>query len=178
MLRWRCFIHPFADIQYPLRCRIARGARIGRCVVVCRGREPYALTLGKVYLHDGVLLDALGGYLEIGDGTTVNPGCIMYATGGLYIGGRCGIAAYTVIVAVNHTFALPDMPIINQPVSAHGISIADDVWIGAGSRVLDGVILAKGTVVGAGAVVCRSFPAGAVIAGVPARLVKMRQGYL
>ena len=178
MLRWGCFIHPLADIQYPLCCRIARGAYIGRCVLICRGRKPYALVLGKVYLHDGVILDALDGHLEIGDGTTVNPYCVMYGTGGLEVGGRCGIAAHTVIVAVNHTCAFPDMPMMDQPVSAKGISIADNVWIGAGSRVLDGVTLAKGTVVGAGAVVCRSYPAGAVIAGVPARLMKIRKGYL
>ena len=177
MLRWGCFIHPLADIQYPLRCRIARGARIGRCVLVCRGRKPYALVLGKVYLHDGVVLDALDGYLSIGDGTTVNPYCVMYGTGGMTVGARCGIAAHTVIVAVNHTFAIPDVPMMDQPVNAQGIAIADDVWLGAGSRVLDGVTLARGTVVGAGAVVCQSYPAGVVIAGVPARLLKIRRGY-
>lgn len=177
MLRWQCLIHLFADIQYPFSCRIARGARIGKCKVICRGRREDAVVLGRVYLHDGVVLDALGGFLHIGDGTTVNPYCVFYGTGGLVIGAQCGIATHTVIVAANHTFVGHDSPMMSQPVSMRGITIADDVWLGAGARVLDGVTLEKGIVVGAGAVVTRSFPSGAVIAGVPAKLLKMREGF-
>lgn len=54
------------------------------------------------------------------------------------------------------------------------ISIEDDVWIGARAIILPGVTIAKGSIVGAGSVVTKSFPPYSVIAGNPARIVKSR----
>jgi len=132
------------------------------------------VVLGRVYIHDGVIIDANGGWIEIGDETTINPYCVLYGGGGLKIGAHCGIATQTVIVASAHTFERTDLPIMNQLVTAKGIVIEDDVWLGAGCRVLDGVVIGRGAVVGAGAVVTRDWPPGAVIAGVPARQIKVR----
>lgn len=174
MLRWRCLIHPRADIHYPFRCRIAAGARIGKSTLVCRGRLPFAITVGRSRIHDGVILDSLYGHIDIGDATSLNPYCVLYGTGGLSIGSSCGIAAQTVVIAAEHSFANPDIPIMQQPIQSKGISIEDDVWVGAGSRILDGVRLRSGTVVGAGAVVTRDFPPRSVIVGVPARLLSIR----
>src|SRR5688500_13265079 len=73
MIRWRCLIHPFAKVRYPTSCRIARGARLGRCTLICNGARPFSISLGRVYIHDGAILHALGGWIEIGDDTTINP---------------------------------------------------------------------------------------------------------
>ena len=56
-----------------------------------------------------------------------------------------------------------------------GIVIGDDAWLGVGVIVLDGVKIGKGAVVGAGSVVTRDIPDGAIATGVPARVVKMRR---
>jgi acetyltransferase-like isoleucine patch superfamily enzyme len=50
--------------------------------------------------------------------------------------------------------------------------LEDNVWLGAGVIVLKGVRIGRGAVVGAGAVVTRDVPAGSVVAGVPARMIK------
>ena len=52
------------------------------------------------------------------------------------------------------------------------VTIGDNVWIGEGARIMPGVVLGKGCVVGANAVVTHSFPAGSVIGGIPARRIK------
>lgn len=54
------------------------------------------------------------------------------------------------------------------------VVIEDDVWIGANVTILKGVTIGRGSVVAAGAVVTKSFPPYSVIAGVPAKLLKMR----
>jgi acetyltransferase-like isoleucine patch superfamily enzyme len=56
------------------------------------------------------------------------------------------------------------------------IVIGDDVWLGSKSVVLKGVSIGRGAVVGAGAVVTRSLPSGAVAVGVPARVIGSRLG--
>jgi acetyltransferase-like isoleucine patch superfamily enzyme len=133
-----------------------------------------SVILGRVYIHDGAIIDANGGWVEIGDETTINPYCVLYGGGGLKIGAHCGIATHTVVVASDHTFDRQDVPIMNQPMRAKGIVIEDDVWLGAGSCVLDDVVIGRGVVVAAGAVVTRSWPAGVVVAGVPARQIRER----
>ena len=55
-----------------------------------------------------------------------------------------------------------------------GIRIADDVWIGFGVVVLDGVQIGEGAVIGAGSVVKSDIPSGAIAVGVPAQVIKMR----
>lgn len=78
------------------------------------------------------------------------------------------------LFAENHVFKSIDTNIKAQGVTNLGIKIEDNCWIGSGSIILDGVVLKEGTIVGAGAVVTKSFPANSVIMGVPAKLVKKR----
>jgi len=63
---------------------------------------------------------------------------------------------------------------LDQGIRGHGVRIEDDVWIGAGVVILDKVTIHKGAIIGAGAVVTRDVPAGAIVGGVPARLIKQR----
>ena len=74
--------------------------------------------------------------------------------------------------AHTHTFERVDLPINRQPQAAATVTIGADVWIGTGATVMADV--SPGTVVGAGAVVTRSFPPRSVIAGVPAQFVRER----
>ena len=63
---------------------------------------------------------------------------------------------------------------IDQPRTSHGIVLGDNVWLGTGAKVLDGVRIGKDVVVGAGAVVNADLPDGAIAAGVPARILRSR----
>ena len=112
------------------------------------------------------------GDVEFGAHCTVNPYAMISGTV------RCGdgvrIASHASIVGFNHGFDDPDVPIHTQKHESQGITIEDDVWIGANAVVLDGVTVGKGAVVAAGAVVSKDVPPLAIVGGVPAKVVRYR----
>jgi len=125
-------------------------------------------------IHDYAMLMTYGGDIRLGGGCTVNPFCVLYGHGGLTIGDHVRIATHCVIIPANHNFNDLDKPIWQQAETRVGIVIEDDVWIGAGARVMDGVRIGRGSVIGAGAVVTKSIPPGSVAVGVPARVIGQR----
>jgi galactoside O-acetyltransferase len=69
-------------------------------------------------------------------------------------------------------FTDPERPIMDQGITATGIRIEDNCWVGAGAIVLDGVTVGRGACVGAGAVVTHSVPPHSLAVGVPARVIR------
>jgi acetyltransferase-like isoleucine patch superfamily enzyme len=89
--------------------------------------------------------------------------------------GACGLfAAYTYLVGGGHEFERGGLPVIEQPRPSRGIALGENVWLGTGAKVLDGVRIGRDVVVGAGAVVTGDLPDGVVAAGVPARVIRSR----
>lgn len=125
-------------------------------------------------IHAGSMLLTYGGNISVGDDCSFNPYSIIYGHGGLTIGNGVRIAAQTIIIPANHSFERTDIYIYKQPETRLGIVIEDDVWIGAGAKILDGVKIAKGSVIAAGAVVNITTEPYGVYAGVPAKLIKYR----
>ncbi|HEY5040832.1 MAG TPA: acyltransferase [Verrucomicrobiae bacterium] len=140
---------------------------------ICGGGS---ITIGRYgRIMDYSLLMSYGGDIEIGDDCSINPFCVLYGHGGLKIGDGVRIAAHTVIIPANHSFADVNIPIWRQAETRSGIIIADDVWIGAGCKILDGVQIGRGCVIGAGAVVTSSLPDFSIAVGIPARVVGNRK---
>jgi virginiamycin A acetyltransferase len=137
-----------------------------------------------IEIGDGVTIDSFvkikpaggSGNVSIGAGTTINSGCAIYTGNGVRIGRRCAIAANCTFAPVNHEYRDPDRPIVEQKFmpSRGGVVVEDDVWIGANAVLLDGAVLRRGCVVGAGAVVRSEIPENAVCVGVPARVISRR----
>lgn len=128
----------------------------------------------RVLLDRGISLEALGGCLEIGEQTCIGPYTCMAGPGDIRIGKNCMIASHVSIYANNHIFTDIHTPIGDQGLSCAGIVIEDDCWLGTGVRVLDGVTIGHGSVVGAGAVVTKSLPPFSVAVGVPAKVMYKR----
>jgi acetyltransferase-like isoleucine patch superfamily enzyme len=151
------------------------------------------------YLDQGVYLHATPNGIEIGSGSIVMHGAVLHVynfrslphagikvgrdcligeysvirgQGGVTIGDRVYTSPFTQIIAVNHVFDNPNVPFVDQGITAEGIVIEDDVWLGAGAVITDGVRVGRGSVVAAGAVVTKDVPAHTVVAGVPARPIK------
>ncbi len=114
------------------------------------------------------------GAIRLGRHSLLNVSVTLLGTGGIDIGENVLVGPNTAVVAANHQFERTDRPINSQGLSAEGITIHDDVWIGATCTILDGVTLGEGAVVAAGSVVTSSVPENAVVAGVPAEVVDTR----
>jgi len=171
-LRWRCRVSPGAVIRFPFRLTIGRGSRIHRCSLVASGR---GIHVGEsVRIYDGCNLNALDGEISIKDHSTFGPYMTIYGLGSVSIGSYVAIASYSTVVASNHNFSDRDIYISLQGATGKGISIEDDVWVGANCVILDGVTVGKGSVIAAGSVVTKKVPDYSVVAVVPARLIKKR----
>jgi virginiamycin A acetyltransferase len=139
----------------------------------------------RVVIGPGVVVDAFvkikpaGGIGDVilGERSQVNSGTVIYTGNGVTIGKGVLIAANCTLAPTNHQFDRADVPIIEQRFkpSRGGIIIEDDVWIGANTVILDGSVIRKGAVVGAGSVVRNELRAYTVYAGNPLREIGRRR---
>ncbi|RBM06883.1 DapH/DapD/GlmU-related protein [Streptomyces sp. PT12] len=114
----------------------------------------------------------LSGTLTAGRDCTMNPYTVV--RGDIRLGDAVRIGAHTSLLGFNHTFSDPDTEVHRQPITSRGIRVGDDVWIGSHVVVLDGVTVGDRAVVAAGAVVTKDVPAGAVVGGNPAKVLRWR----
>jgi len=126
-------------------------------------------------LDDGVVLLCSGppkeDKLVIRSGVYVNRYTIFDAHEKIEISSGCMIGPHCYITDADHGTA-PDAPVGQQPMTVRAVVLEEGVWLGAGVRVLKGVTIGRRAVVGAGAVVTKNVPAGAKVAGVPARSIE------
>jgi maltose O-acetyltransferase len=110
------------------------------------------------------------GAISIGDRTFVNVDAVMLDVAPITIGAACQIATRVQLLTATH----PLDPEPRRLGWEYGdpITLADNVWLGGGVIVCPGVTIGHDTVVGAGAVVTRNLPAGVIVAGVPARVLR------
>jgi acetyltransferase-like isoleucine patch superfamily enzyme len=185
-------------ICYPwLLGSVGRGVTFGHGVVL---RHPHKVHLGDgVIVDDLVVLDAKGttntgikiasggfigrgtilscknGDIELGKKVNLGFHCEVFSASRVRVGDFGLFAAYTYLVGGGHDFDKVDVPIIEQKRSSQGITLGDNVWLGTGTKVLDGVHLGSHVVVGAGSIVREDLGDGAIAAGVPARVIRVRE---
>jgi acetyltransferase-like isoleucine patch superfamily enzyme len=123
-------------------------------------------------LHVYNFRDLPHAFIHIGRDSLISELNVLRGQGGITIGDRVYTGPLVQILAVNHVVADPTRPMIEQGITAEGIVIEDDAWIGAGAIITDGVRVGQGAVVAAGAVVTRDVPPHTVVGGVPARVFK------
>lgn len=125
----------------------------------------------NIYFGPFVYIDDFSN-LCIGSNVSIHNGVTLLSKGGICIGDNVAIAHGASIVTGNHTWADTTIPIKYNPVSLNSVNVENDVWIGAGVRVLAGVTIGSRTVVAAGAVINKSVIAGAIYGGIPAKKIK------
>ena len=170
------YISPTSNVHHH-DLRMGANVFIGDRVVIFQGFGGGFVELNdRVHLVGDIYIETgQGGSLKIGRDTYIQPRCQFSAylapieVGcGVQIAPTCGFYPY------DHGFA-PGRLISEQPLKTKGgIIIDDDALLGYGVIVLSGVRIGKGAVIGAGSVVTKDIPDGAIAAGVPARVIKMR----
>ncbi len=111
-------------------------------------------------------------HIAIGEEVSLNPFTHMWGGGGIEIGDRTMIASHVAISSLTHD---PDSYEMYRSLIRKPVRIASDVWIGAHAVILPGVTIGRHAVVAAGTVVRDDVPEFAVVAGVPARLVRIKE---
>ena len=130
-----------------------------------------------VSLDEGVVLLCSGppksGKITIRGGTYINRNTFIDAHSSIVIGQNCMIGPGCYITDGDHGTD-PGMPVRDQSIIARAVSIGENVWLGAGVKILKGVSIGRDAVVGAGAVVTKDVFAGTKVAGIPARIIGVK----
>ena len=137
-------------------------------------RTLFSHTGGTMYVYPHVYI-AFCDRISTGNRLSINVGCIIDARGGLDFGDNVLIGPHCTIVTSNHVHDDLDTPICFQPLSEVRTVIGNNVWLGASSTLRPGIRIGDGSIVAAGAVVVNDVPPNSIVAGVPARVVKVRK---
>lgn len=153
--------------------RIGAKSRLGGQMRVIR---PRGVALGaRVEVEHGVYFKLVGddARVTVGDFTFIGALTEIDAALRVTIGAHTLVAPGVFITDHSHNHRT-SLPIDEQGISSAPVAIGDDVWLGAKSIVLPGVTIGDGAIVGAGAVVTGDVAPGAIVAGVPARVIGRR----
>lgn len=120
----------------------------------------------------------LGDELIIGDDVGIAADAFISVRGKVVIGSNTIFGPSVKLFAENHNFGDLEVPIYLQGATQNGIEIGEDCWIGSNAVILDGVHIGKKVVVAAGAVVNKNIPDYAIVGGIPAKVLKMRNADL
>jgi len=130
-------------------------------VLDAKGTANSGIQIGQnVYIGRNTILSCKEGSIALGDYCNISANCQLLSETEIRLGKYCFLAGGCYLVAGgNHNFRDTSTPIMFQPSSTKGgIHIGEDVWLGAGVIVLDGVEVGRGSIVGASAVVAASLP--------------------
>ncbi len=147
------------------------------CLLDAKGESNEGIVIGSgVFIGRNTILHCKNGDILVGDDVNIGFNCDIASSDRVEIGRKVLIAAYSYIVGGGHDFSKSDTSVMDQKRIAKGIVIGAETWIGAGVIVQDGCNIGAGTIVGAGAVVAASLPDKVVAVGLPARVLRVRDG--
>ena len=150
-----CFVCPKVKLE------------IGPNAVLRMGRWSWIGHGCKVRVHEGVV--------SIGAKTVLGQECTISAYQHVSIGRECILADRVMLIDFDHGVTEVERPIRLQGIYKRDVRVGNNVWIGYGACILRGVGVGDNAIVGTSSVVTRDVPENAVVAGVPARVLRMRE---
>jgi acetyltransferase-like isoleucine patch superfamily enzyme len=128
-----------------------------------------------VWIGDGTKIRCHEGAVEIGDKTVMGQECTISAYQRVRIGNECVIADRAMFIDFDHGIVEVERPIRQQGIYKRDVEVGNNVWIGYGACILRGVSVGDNSVIGTNSVVTKDVPANAVVGGIPARIIRMRE---
>jgi len=128
-----------------------------------------------VWVGDGTKIRCHEGEVVIGQKTVLGQECTISAYRHVRIGEQCVIADRAMFIDFDHGVVEVERPIRQQGIYMRDVDVGSNVWIGYGACVLRGTRVGDNSIVGTNAVVTKDVPANAVVGGVPARVLRMRE---
>ena len=150
-----CFICPGVHVEIGRRARL----HIGRWAWIGDG--------SKIRVHEGEV--------SIGAKTVMGQECTISAYQHIEIGRECIVADRVMLIDFDHGVVEVERPIRLQGIYKRGVRVGHNVWIGYGACILRGVTVGENSIVGTSSVVTKDIPANAVVGGIPARVLRMRE---
>src|SRR3954471_6299135 len=128
-----------------------------------------------VWVGDGTKIRCHEGEVVIGAKTVLGQECTISAYQHVRIGEQCVIADRAMFIDFDHGSVEVERPVRQQGIYKRDVEVGSNVWIGYGACILRGVRVGDNAVIGTNSVVTRDVPANAVVGGVPARILRMRE---
>ncbi len=150
-------------------CFICPGVKleIGRNATLRIGRWAWIGHACKIRVHEGEV--------SIGAKTVIGQECTISAFQHVSIGRECIVADRVMLIDFDHGAAEVERPVRLQGIYKRDVRVGHNVWIGYGACILRGVTVGDNAIVGTSSVLTKPMPANAVVAGSPARVVRMRE---
>lgn len=153
-VKYRCKVSPRSEVDLSKLLQIGKGTQISS---FCK-------------------IKATNGPMTLGENVSVATGCFISSdTGGVEIGEYSMIGPNVVIVGNNYKYDKLDVPMCLQESTSKGIQIGRDVWIGAGSAILDGAIIGESVIIASNSVVSSKIADYSIVQGNPAKVVFKRR---
>ena len=149
-----CFVGPGVQLE------------IGRNARLVLGRWSWIGHGCKIRIHEGEV--------RIGAKTVLGQECTISAYQRVAVGRECVIADRVMLIDFDHGVVEVERPVRLQGIYKRNVQVGNNCWLGYGACILRGVTIGDNSVVGTSAVVTKSLPENAVAAGVPARVIRMR----
>ncbi|HZO77050.1 MAG TPA: acyltransferase [Solirubrobacteraceae bacterium] len=149
-------------------CFVGRGVKleIGRSATLALGRWSWVGQGTKIRVHEG--------RVSIGAKSVLGQECTISAYQRIDIGRECIVADRVMLIDFDHGVVEVERPIRLQGIYKRDVRVGHNAWIGYGACILRGVSIGDNCIVGTSAVVTASLPDNAVAAGIPARVIRMR----
>src|SRR5689334_3422042 len=130
-------------LRHPHKIRIGDNVAIDdNCLIDAKGDANSGITIGSgVFIGRNSILSCKNGDIAIGDGANIGFNCEVFSASRVDIGAATLLAAYCYVIGGDHDVSDPAAPVLEQGRRSSGVRIGTGAWLGAGAKILDGVVL-------------------------------------